>query len=815
MTLQFSVDGMSCASCVARVEKAVTAVPGVSNVSVNLASETVRMDGPVEPVVAALQAAGYPARVATLNAPVEGMSCAGCAGRAQRGLAAVPGVISAEVNLASESARVTYLEGATTPEILAAAAKKAGYPLRLEEAPEPAVDRKADEARALARQTWLAAALTLPVFVAEMGGHLFPALHHLIARTIGMQTSWIIQFVLVTLVLAGPGRMFFVKGFRALWRLAPDMNSLVAVGAGAAYLYSLVATFAPGWLPEGSRAVYFEAAAVIVTLILLGRTLEARAKGRTGEAIRRLAGLRPETALVERDGEARQVPIAQVIVGDVIHLRPGARVPVDGVVLTGSSWLDEAMISGEPVPVEKSEGAEVIAGTVNGNGTLTYRATRVGADTVLARIMAMVQDAQAARLPIQALVDRITLWFVPAVLALAALTVAIWLIFGPSLALVAGVSVLIIACPCAMGLATPTSIMVGTGRAAELGVLFRRGDALQGLAGVTTVAMDKTGTLTMGRPELTDFIAQPGFDEAEALGLLAGAEAGSEHPVAEAIRRGAVARGARAAEATGFQALPGYGVQADVSGRKVLAGAARLMEREGIALPANDPASALAAKGRTPMYLAIDGTLAAVLAVADPVKPGSAAAVKALRDQGLRVVMMTGDARGTAEAVARELGVDEVVAEVLPEGKVDALKALQAKGPVAFVGDGINDAPVLAAADVGIALGTGTDVAMEAADVVLMAGDPGGVVAALEVSRATLANIRQNLVWAFGYNVALIPVAAGVLHPFGGPMLSPMLAAGAMALSSVFVVSNALRLRRVRVPQHAAPKAPVLREATA
>ena len=586
------------------------------------------------------------------------------------------------------------------------------------------------------------------------------------------------------------------------------MNSLVALGTTAAYGFSVVATFAPGLLPPGTAAVYYEAAAVIVVLILLGRTLEARAKGRTGAAIRRLVGLAPKFARVERGGDVVELPLDQIIATDLVHARPGERIAVDGVVISGASYVDESMITGEPAPVAKAAGALVTGGTVNGTGALVLRATHVGADTVLSQIIRMVEQAQSAKLPIQGLVNRITLWFVPAVMALAALTVAVWLAFGPSPtlahALVAGVAVLIIACPCAMGLATPTSIMVGTGRAAELGVLFRKGDALQGLQSVRVVALDKTGTLTAGRPELTDLVVMDGFVEADVLALLAAAEAQSEHPVASAILRAAQQRNLTVPQAADFDAIPGFGLRATVGGRALLAGADRLMRREGVVLPDADPALAMAQKGRTPLYLAVDGKLAAVVGVADPIKPTTPAAIAALLGQGLRVVMITGDNQATATKIAAELGIAHVVAEVLPAGKVDAIKALSIHGPVAFVGDGINDAPALAAADVGIAIGTGTDVAIETADVVLMSGDLGAVVNAFVISRATMRNIRQNLFWAFGYNALLIPVAAGALYPFGGPLLSPALAAGAMALSSVFVLTNALRLRRVQ-GTHLAP----------
>lgn len=812
-TITLSVEGMTCASCVGRVERALKAASGVSGAEVNLATETARIttDGNTGAgdLAQVLDRAGYPARLADLDLRVQDMTCASCVGRVERALAAVPGVVSASVNLASETAHLRYYQVQVTPADLIAVSVAAGYPAQIAVgSDEDQGTRKDREAAKLARMTWVAAALTLPVFVAEMGGHLFPAIHVMIANTISMQTSWVLQFVLTTIVLVWPGQGFYRKGYPALLRAAPDMNSLVALGTTAAYGFSVVATFAPGLLPAGTAAVYYEAAAVIVVLILLGRTLEARARGRTGAAIRRLVGLAPKSARVERDGDLVELPLDQIIAADLVHTRPGERIAVDGVVVSGQSYVDESMITGEPAPVAKAAGALVTGGTVNGTGALVLRATHVGADTVLSQIIRMVEQAQSAKLPIQGLVDRITLWFVPAVMALAAVTVLLWLAFGPSPALahalVAGVAVLIIACPCAMGLATPTSIMVGTGRAAELGVLFRKGDALQGLQSVKVVALDKTGTLTAGHPEVTDLEVMDGYTEAEVLTLLAAAEAQSEHPVASAILRAAQQRNLTVPQVSDFDSIPGFGVSAKVGGQALLAGADRLMRREGVGLPDKDPALAMAQRGRTPLYLAVDGRLAAVVGVADPVKPTTPAAIAALQALGLRVVMITGDNQATANKIAAELGIAHVVAEVLPAGKVDAIKALAVHGPVAFVGDGINDAPALAAADVGIAIGTGTDVAIEVADVVLMSGDLGAVVNAFAISRATMRNIRQNLFWAFGYNVVLIPVAAGVLYPFGGPLLSPALAAGAMAISSVFVLTNALRLRRVNAPAYRA-----------
>ena len=802
-TLSFEVDGMSCASCAGRVEKALKAVPGTTSAAVNLASHRVTVQGAMAPeaVRVALDRAGYPARVAEVTLDVHQMTCASCVARVEKALMAVPGVIEARANLAQESATVRLLEGSAEASDLAAAIRAIGYEAtpRGGDAPDPEA-RKAREARHLARMTVIAAALTLPVFVLEMGSHLFPAFHHWVHATIGLQTSRLIQFALTTAVLAGPGFQFYRAGLPALFRRAPDMNSLVAIGTFAAWSYSVLATFAPGLLPAGAVNVYFEAAAVIVTLILLGRTLEARAKGRTGAAIARLMGLRAKTALVLRAGGPEEVPVDAILPGDLIRVRPGERLAVDGTVTEGASWIDESMLTGEPVPVAKEPGAEVTGGTVNGTGTLTFRATRVGRDTVLAQIIRMVEEAQSTRLPIQSLVNRITAVFVPVVIGVALLTVALWLAFGPAPALthalVAGVAVLIIACPCAMGLATPTSIMVGTGRAAELGVLFRKGDALQSLHEAKVVAFDKTGTLTAGRPELVAVETAPGVDEARTLRLAAALETRSEHPIAGAVVRAARARGLALPEPESFASETGFGLSGRVEGAEVLVGARRLMEKHGITTAAFGAAEAAqAGRGRTPLFVAIGGEIAALLAVADPVKAGTPAAVAALHGLGLEVAMITGDNRTTAEAIAAELGIDLVVAEVLPDGKVAALEGLRHGRRVAFVGDGINDAPALAAADVGIAIGSGTDVAIESADVVLVSGDVGGVVNAFRVSARTMANIRQNLFWAFAYNILLIPVAAGALHVFGGPLLSPMLAAGAMALSSVFVLTNALRLR--------------------
>ncbi len=806
------VENMTCASCVARVEKALAAVPGVARAEVNLAVEVARVQfsapATLTNLTEALGKAGYPVVTEQVVLAIEAMSCASCVGRVEDAFSGASGVLEVSVNLASETAHLRIAAGETSAAELAQLASKAGYPARVLSGSNAGSvsERKAEEALKIGRLTLFAALLSLPVFVVEMGGHIFPPLHHWIGANIGMFNSFLFQFILTTIVMVGPGQRFYSKGFPLLLRGKPDMNSLVALGTMAAYLFSVVSTFTPHWLPDGTANVYYEAAVVIITLVLFGRWMEARAKGRTGAAIQKLMALAPDFARVEKAGGViEEVALDDLQRGDLIHLRPGEKVAVDGEVVSGSSWVDESMITGEPLPVEKTLGEALVGGTVNGPGALAFKATRVGADTTLSQIVRLVEQAQAAKLPIQALVDRITAWFVPAVMGVSALTFLTWLLVGPSpalgFAMVAAVAVLIIACPCAMGLATPTSIMVGTGRGAEMGVLFRKGDALQGLQEVSVVALDKTGTLTQGRPDLVDIVCAEGFSEDQVMRLLAGAEANSEHPISGAILRAAKDRGLDLPKAENMRALPGFGLSAMVENHEILAGAGRLFVRKKLDLGSlATQAESWAVKGHTPLFVAIDGVMAAVIAVADPLKPSTPAAIAALHKLGLKVVMITGDNAATAQAIAADLGIDEVVAEVLPQGKVAALESLREGGAkLAFVGDGINDAPALAAADVGIAIGTGTDVAIEAADVVLVSGDLAGVVNAIALSKATLRNIRQNLFWAFGYNVLLIPVAAGLLFPIWGIMLSPMLGAGAMALSSVFVLTNALRLRRARL----------------
>ena len=804
--------GMTCASCVARLERVLGKVAGVQQASVNLATgqASLQTDGStaIASLVQAVEKAGFQVPASQVELAVDGMTCASCVGRVERVLGKQPGVASASVNLAT--GRATISGHGLNADALANALGRAGFPSRPLSDGEAERERRQQlqqhELHTLRRDLISAAALTLPVFVLEMGGHLFPPLHHWLHATIGQQALWWLQALLTTAVLAGPGRRFYHHGIPALLRGGPDMNSLVAMGTLAAWGYSLVALLAPAALPAGSVHVYFESAAVIVTLVLAGRWLEARARGQSSAAIARLVKLQPEQARVRRaDGSEHTVAVAALQAADILLLRPGERIAADGVVVEGHSAVDESMLSGEPLPVDKRPGDAVSAGTINTTGALAVQVQAVAGDTTLARIITLVEQAQGGKLPIQAKVDQVTRWFVPAVMLLALLAFAGWWLIGSrlDLAVVNAIAVLIIACPCAMGLATPVSILVATGRGAELGILLRRGQALQQLAGIRVVAADKTGTLTEGKAVLTDFHPRPGFDPEYVAAAVAAAESPSEHPSAQAIVAAARAQGLRLPPASEFSALPGRGISALVDGSQVLVGSAEHLADAGIdTQPLAAVARHLAEQGRSPLYAAIDGELAAILAVADSIKPSTPGALAALHGLGLPVAMVSGDNRITAEAIAGELGIDEVHAQVLPAQKVDVVKALQARhGPVAFVGDGINDAPALATAEVGIAVGTGTDIAIEAGDVVLVGGNLQGVASAIALGRATLRNIHQNLFWAFAYNAALIPVAAGILVPFGGPALSPVLAAAAMALSSVFVVSNALRLRRFQPPR--------------
>jgi Cu+-exporting ATPase len=817
--INIPVTGMTCASCVRRVERTLSEKEGVAEASVNFAAEKASVTyepaatNPDE-LIGAIRDAGYDADVREVTFGVMGMTCASCVGRVERALEKVPGVLEARVNLTNERATVEYLAGEVEPRDLEKAVEGAGYGVIREE--ESYVeDYHEREYRMLRADFLLAAVLTALILLGSL-----PMMLGL-EPPIPMMWLSLALLALATPVQFWAGRRFYRGAWAALKHGQANMNTLVVMGTSAAYLYSAVATLVPGLFAGGGMAhVYFDTSALIITLILLGRLLEARAKGRTNKAIKRLAGLQARTARVVRGGEEIDVAMEDVAVGDVVVVRPGEKVPVDGVVISGESAVDEAMITGESIPVTKRSGDEVIGATMNTTGSFRFEATRVGKDTALSQIMRMVEEAQGTKALIQRLADRISGIFVPVVIGIAVVTFFIWWLLGPApaftFALLNMVAILIIACPCALGLATPTSIMVGTGKGAESGILVKGGEALEGAHKLTTVVLDKTGTLTRGRPDLTDVVVADGIQEKELLRLVASAERGSEHPLGEAIVRAAKGRGLSLADAEEFESISGAGIRAQIEGREVIVGNRRFLDDHGISEDGLASRSEeLARAGKTPMFVAVDGVPAGLVAVADTVKEESRDAVRKLHSLGLEVAMITGDNRRTAGAIARELGIDRVLAEVRPEDKANEIKRLQAEDKrVGMVGDGINDAPALAQADVGIAIGTGTDVAMEAADLTLISGDVRGVARAIRLSRATIRNIRQNLFWAFAYNVALIPVAAGVLYPFFSDgsvpevlrpvfgeygFLNPVLAALAMALSSVTVVSNALRLRRARI----------------
>ena len=785
--LDLGITGMTCASCVRRVERALGRVPGVQAASVNLATGTARVAFAPAPgigpaLVRAVEAAGYAAPARSIDLAIDGMTCASCVGRVERALRTVPGVLEASVNLATRRARVS-MAGAVAAGTLVRAVQAAGYTAR--EAGGPEAGEVGGTARSReGRHVLIAAALSAPLLLGMAA--------HLLGLPLMLPGS--VQFALATPVQFWLGWRFYVAGFKAVRAGAGNMDLLVALGTSAAWGLSVHALlFTP---PGAAPALYFESSAVIVTFVLLGKWLERRATGQTAAAIHALLRLRPATARVRHGTAERTVPLAEVVVGDTVVVRPGEQVPVDGEVVEGGGSVDESMLTGESVPVEKRPGSRVTGGSLNGDGVLAVRTGAVGAETALARIIRLVEGAQASKAPVQRLVDRVSAVFVPAVLALALLTFAAWWAFGhdPAAALLNAVAVMVIACPCALGLATPTAIMVGTGVAARHGILIKDAEALERAHAVTVVAFDKTGTLTEGRPEVTDVVAAPGVAEAELLRLAASLQAGSEHPLAGALlRRAGEVRAGEAGAATAFRALAGRGVAGEMEGRRLVMGNAGLMAETGVTQGELAPrAAALEAAGRTVSWLAEAGPGGRVLglvAFGDGVKPASGPAVGALRRAGLRVVMLTGDGRGAAATAARTLGIDEVVAEVLPEGKAAAIAGMRQAGVVAMVGDGVNDAPALAAADVGIAMATGTDVAVHAAGITLLRGDPLLVPAALDVSRRTFAKIRQGLAWAFAYNLVGIPLAAAGL-------LSPVVAGAAMALSSVSVVANALLLRR-------------------
>ncbi len=798
---------MSCAACSSRVERLLKKQPAVLEANVNLATEKASVSYDSQKISLLelfdlIRDIGFTPLSELCELQIDGMSCAACVGRVERTLLKQPGVVTASVNLATERAQIEFLPQSNNIARLCAVIEKLGFQAKSATSVAPSeVQAGRDQLLSqLKNQLYWALFLTLPLMLIAMGPMVSSSLSELFL-SIADKSLWNwMECLLASAVLLFSGRRFYRQGWAELRHLSPGMNSLIMLGSFAAWFYSLLVLLLPSLFPVGTAHLYFEASAVIITLILLGKFFEERAKGRTSEAIQKLIRLQPKTARIEQNGKSEEIALDAVIPGDTVLVRPGERIPVDGELVAGESWVDESMITGEALPVAKKVGDEVTAGTLNDKGAFSFRATRVGSDTVLAHIIQLVEEAQGSKPPIQKMADQIAAIFVPIVMALAVLTFLLWLLLGPdpslNYAFVAGVSVLLIACPCAMGLATPTAIMVGSGKGAEMGVLFRKGVAIESLAKVDHILFDKTGTLTEGKPTLTDLHCFD-IDEDRLLQLAASLEHQSEHPLARAVVEAAQTRDLELLEVEHFQAEAGYGVSGCVDGVEVHIGAQRYMQRLNVDLSAvASRAKTLADRARSPFYMVVNGSLVALFAVADPLKAESRQVIDRLHKMGIKTTMLTGDNEYTAKAVAAEAGVENVRAGLLPDQKADAVKSLQEEGvSVAFVGDGINDAPALARADVGVAIGSGTDIAIESGDLILMSGELTGILNAIALSRKTLSIIRLNFFWAYAYNVALIPIAAGLAYPFFGVMLNPMLAAGAMSISSLFVVSNSLRLR--------------------
>ena len=816
ITKTLQVNGMTCTACANAVERNLNKLDGVENANVNFATEklTISFDEDIvtkEDIFKRVEKLGYSLQeedsLREITIPISGMTCSACAIAVEKALNKLDGIESSSVNFATEKVFINYDSSIVRISKIKQVIEKAGYkPLEIET--EISIDKEKERREKEIKSLWIkfiiALIFTSPLFYISMGhmlGAPIPSFFDPHTNDINFALAQLILTVPVILV----GYRFYTVGFTNLFKGSPNMDSLIAIGTSAAFIYGVYALVE---IIGGNHAMvmelYFETAAVIITLILLGKYLETVSKGKTSEAIKQLMGLQPKTAIVIQDGKEITLPIEEVEVGDIIVVRPGERIPVDGVVIEGYTSVDESMLTGESIPVEKKPSDKIIGGSINKNGSVNFEATKVGKDTALSQIIKLVEDAQGSKAPIAKMVDIISGYFVPIVIGIAVISTLLWLLTGHSItfALTIFISVLVIACPCALGLATPTAIMVGTGKGAENGVLIKGGESLETAHKIETIVFDKTGTITEGKPKVTDILVKDEITEEEILILAASAEKGSEHPLGEAIVKAAEERNIELKKVDNFKAIPGHGIEVNIDNKLVLLGNKKLMNERNIEIDLQQESDRLASEGKTPMYISIDGRLVGIIAVADVVKESSIRAIKKLHEIGIEVAMITGDNRRTAEAIARQVGIDIVLAEVLPEDKAMEVKKLQELGKkVAMVGDGINDAPALAQADVGMAIGSGTDVAMESADIVLMRSDLMDVVTAIQLSKKTINNIKQNLFWAFAYNTAGIPLAAGLLHVFGGPLLNPMFAAGAMALSSVSVVSNALRLRRFK-PYH-------------